>query len=258
MDDGFDQIGVARRFAIHKSQHGQAAARRRKACIIRECFCPHNRLHGSRQTFRIAKRVRPSKEHVDAVLSAGMMRGYARSNRRRGSVAALDRFAIELPSWGFADTGTRFGKFLQPAAAATLDEKLADAGQVHAFTGVCPTVALHVQWDLPQRARRRAGGDGRRCPVSACGQAPSTRTCFRIRTIVRLVRQSGPEHPSTRPRSLHRERPDRACARARAICRSGSPTAPTIRERQTFARGSVCLPRDSRRCTQSSIRIGGC
>jgi L-rhamnose isomerase/sugar isomerase len=63
--------------------------------------------------------------------------------------AALDRFAIELPSWGFADTGTRFGKFLQPAAAVTLEEKFADAGQVHGFTGVCPTVALHVQWDLP-------------------------------------------------------------------------------------------------------------
>jgi L-rhamnose isomerase/sugar isomerase len=62
---------------------------------------------------------------------------------------ALDRFAIELPSWGFADTGTRFGKFLQPGAAVTLEEKLADAGQVHAFTGVCPTVALHVQWDVP-------------------------------------------------------------------------------------------------------------
>jgi L-rhamnose isomerase/sugar isomerase len=54
-----------------------------------------------------------------------------------------------LPSWGFADTGTRFGKFLQPAAAVTLEEKLADAGQVHGFTGVCPSVALHVQWDLP-------------------------------------------------------------------------------------------------------------
>jgi L-rhamnose isomerase / sugar isomerase len=67
-------------------------------------------------------------------------------------VRALDRFTIELPSWGFADTGTRFGKFLQPAAAVTLEEKLADAGQVHAFTGVCPTVALHVQWDLPNGA----------------------------------------------------------------------------------------------------------
>jgi L-rhamnose isomerase/sugar isomerase len=62
---------------------------------------------------------------------------------------ALDRFRIELPSWGFADTGTRFGVFRQPAAAATLAEKVADAGRVHALTGVCPTVALHVQWDVP-------------------------------------------------------------------------------------------------------------
>jgi len=57
---------------------------------------------------------------------------------------ALDAFAIELPSWGFANTGTRFGKFVQPAAAATTPEKIADAGQVHKFTGCCPTVAMHV------------------------------------------------------------------------------------------------------------------
>jgi len=62
---------------------------------------------------------------------------------------ALDRFEIELPSWGFANTGTRFGKFLQPAAASTVEEKLADAGQVHALTGACPSVALHVLWDFP-------------------------------------------------------------------------------------------------------------
>ncbi len=62
---------------------------------------------------------------------------------------ALDRFRIELPSWGFADTGTRFGVFRQPAAAVTIEEKLADAGLVHRLTGACPTVALHVQWDLP-------------------------------------------------------------------------------------------------------------
>src|SRR3712207_2262501 len=62
---------------------------------------------------------------------------------------ALDSFAIELPSWGFANTGTRFGKFIQPAAATTIDEKLADAGLVHKITGACPTVAVHVLWDLP-------------------------------------------------------------------------------------------------------------
>jgi L-rhamnose isomerase/sugar isomerase len=64
-------------------------------------------------------------------------------------VAGLDAFHIELPSWGFANTGTRFGKFLQPAAAGTLEEKFSDAGEVHRVTGVCPTVALHVLWDLP-------------------------------------------------------------------------------------------------------------
>ena len=62
---------------------------------------------------------------------------------------ALEEFRIEIPSWGFANTGTRFGKFLQPAAAATTEEKFSDAGQVHILTGVCPTVALHVLWDCP-------------------------------------------------------------------------------------------------------------
>ena len=65
-------------------------------------------------------------------------------------VEALDTFRIELPSWGFANTGTRFGKYLQPAAAVTVSEKLSDAGHVHALTGSCPAVALHVQWDLPR------------------------------------------------------------------------------------------------------------
>lgn len=62
---------------------------------------------------------------------------------------ALEEFRIEVPSWGFANTGTRFGKFLQPAAASTVEEKFADAGQVHRVTGVCPTIALHVLWDCP-------------------------------------------------------------------------------------------------------------
>src|SRR5215475_765501 len=62
---------------------------------------------------------------------------------------ALDRLNVELPSWGFANTGTRFGKFIQAAAATTVEEKFSDAAEVHAVTGACPTLALHVQWDLP-------------------------------------------------------------------------------------------------------------
>ncbi len=64
-------------------------------------------------------------------------------------MAALDGFRIELPSWGFANTGTRFGKFIQAAAATTIEEKFADAAEVQALTGASPTLALHVLWDLP-------------------------------------------------------------------------------------------------------------
>ena len=62
---------------------------------------------------------------------------------------ALDAFKIEIPSWGFANTGTRFGKFVQPAAASTIEEKFADAAEVNKLTGATPTLALHVLWDLP-------------------------------------------------------------------------------------------------------------
>ena len=70
----------------------------------------------------------------------------------RNADALLDRIgalAIELPSWGFADTGTRFGKFHQPAAARTIEEKIDDAALVHKLTGQCPSVAVHVLWDFP-------------------------------------------------------------------------------------------------------------
>src|SRR5271156_2359523 len=63
--------------------------------------------------------------------------------------SALDGFRIEVPSWGFANTGTRFGKFAQPGAATTIEEKFSDAAEVNNLTGAAPTVALHVLWDLP-------------------------------------------------------------------------------------------------------------
>jgi L-rhamnose isomerase/sugar isomerase len=65
------------------------------------------------------------------------------------AVQALDSFRIEIPSWGFANTGTRFGKYLQAAAASTIEEKFADAAEVNSLTGVTPTLTLHVLWDLP-------------------------------------------------------------------------------------------------------------
>jgi L-rhamnose isomerase/sugar isomerase len=65
------------------------------------------------------------------------------------AIHALDSFQIEIPSWGFANTGTRFGKFIQAAAATTIEEKFADAAEVNRLTGATPTMALHVLWDLP-------------------------------------------------------------------------------------------------------------
>ncbi|MBW3635041.1 MAG: sugar isomerase [Armatimonadetes bacterium] len=77
----------------------------------------------------------------------------------------LDEFQIEIPSWGFADTGTRFGKFTQNAAASTIEEKLEDAGLVHRLSGACPTVAVHVLWDFkagidPSETARIAAQNG--------------------------------------------------------------------------------------------------
>jgi L-rhamnose isomerase/sugar isomerase len=73
---------------------------------------------------------------------------------------ALEVFEIEIPSWGFANTGTRFGKFVQAAAATSTEEKMSDAGQVHRFTGCCPSVAVHVLWDFPDG--RESAGEVRR------------------------------------------------------------------------------------------------
>jgi L-rhamnose isomerase / sugar isomerase len=66
------------------------------------------------------------------------------------AIKKLDDLQIEIPSWGFANTGTRFGKFFQKGAASTLEEKFADASEVNALTGAAPQIALHVLWDLPR------------------------------------------------------------------------------------------------------------
>ena len=61
--------------------------------------------------------------------------------------AKLKAQEIETPSWGYGNSGTRFGVFKQPGAARDVHERLSDAAQVHKVTGVCPSVALHIPWD---------------------------------------------------------------------------------------------------------------
>lgn len=61
--------------------------------------------------------------------------------------AALKSQVIETPSWGYGNSGTRFKVFAQPGVPRDPFEKMEDAAQVHAFTGVAPKVSLHIPWD---------------------------------------------------------------------------------------------------------------
>jgi L-rhamnose isomerase/sugar isomerase len=64
--------------------------------------------------------------------------------------AAIKQHKIETPSWGYANSGTRFKAFAWAGAASTTDEKLDDAAMVHQLTGIAPSVAIHIPWDRPQ------------------------------------------------------------------------------------------------------------
>ena len=66
---------------------------------------------------------------------------------RTRALAALAEQTIELPSWAFGNSGTRFKVFGQPGVARDPFEKLEDAAQVHRYTGVAPRVSLHIPWD---------------------------------------------------------------------------------------------------------------
>jgi len=62
-------------------------------------------------------------------------------------LALLEKQAIELPSWAFGNSGTRFKVFSTPGTPRTVEEKIADAARVHELTGLAPSVALHIPWD---------------------------------------------------------------------------------------------------------------
>ena len=63
------------------------------------------------------------------------------------NLAALESQAIELPSWAFGNSGTRFRVFPTPGTPRDPFEKIADAAQVNVFTRLAPSVALHIPWD---------------------------------------------------------------------------------------------------------------
>ena len=67
--------------------------------------------------------------------------------RRERAKAVLRDQRIETPSWGYANSGTRFKVFAQEGVPRTAYEKVDDAAMVHRLTGVAPTVSLHIPWD---------------------------------------------------------------------------------------------------------------
>ncbi|GAB3192816.1 L-rhamnose isomerase [Geodermatophilus arenarius] len=69
-------------------------------------------------------------------------------DRRAAALAALAEQTIELPSWAFGNSGTRFKVFGQPGVARDPFEKIEDAAVVHRHTGAAPRVSLHIPWDL--------------------------------------------------------------------------------------------------------------
>src|SRR3954467_15726952 len=65
--------------------------------------------------------------------------------------------AIEVPSWAYGNSGTRFKVFGTPGTPRTVQEKIADAATVNRFTGLAPTVALHIPWDAVDDYRALGG-----------------------------------------------------------------------------------------------------
>jgi len=82
--------------------------------------------------------------------------------------AVLDAFVVELPSWGFSNTGTRFRVFPQPGTPRDAFEKLDDAATVHRYTAAAPLVSLHIPWDrVDDFAALRAYAEERSLRVGA-------------------------------------------------------------------------------------------
>jgi L-rhamnose isomerase / sugar isomerase len=78
-------------------------------------------------------------------------------------VARLSRLVVETPSWGYGDSGTRFGVFPQPGRPRDVLERVDDAAEVHRLTGTAGAVALHFPWDAV------ADHDGLRAHIEARG-----------------------------------------------------------------------------------------
>ena len=151
---------------------------------------------------------------------------------REAVKTVLRRQRIELPSWAFGNSGTRFKVFAQPGVPRDPFEKIADAAQVHRYTGVAPSVALHIPWDRVDDYAELAGarrGPRHRARHDQRQRLPGRRLQARQRHQPRPADPAQGAGPPARVRRRHGRRP----ARATSSC--GSPTARTTRARTTSA-----------------------
>jgi L-rhamnose isomerase / sugar isomerase len=80
----------------------------------------------------------------------------------------LRELVIETPSWGYGDSGTRFGTFPQPGRPRDVFERVDDAAEVHRLTGTAGAVAFHFPWDaVDDYAELRAYVEARGLRVGA-------------------------------------------------------------------------------------------
>ena len=120
----------------------------------------------------------------------------------------LSKLVIETPSWGYGDSGTRFGVFAQPGRPRDVFEKLDDAAEVHRLTGTAPKVALHFPWDavddydelrgaIEARGLQVGAGNGRR-------SSAASRMCARSSRYAGMMRRELRSPASTRRASRAR------------------------------------------------------
>ncbi len=162
--------------------------------------------------------------------------------RNQAVVAALRAQRIELPSWAFGNSGTRFKVFAQKGVPRDPYEKVADAAQVHRFTGVAPTrraphpVGQGRRLRRPRAPRRRPRGRPRHDQLE---HLPGRRLHARQRLPPGCRASAGRRSTTCSPASTSWTRP----ARATSSC--GSRMARTTRARTTSGPARIGSPRRS-------------
>ena len=169
-------------------------------------------------------------------------------------LSALGRQVIELPSWAFGNSGTRFKVFGQPGVPRDPFEKISDAAEVHRLTALAPSVALHIPWDRVDdfcKLREHAESLGVRLGTINSNTFQSDE--FKLGSLA----HADPAIRRRRDRSSLRVHRCHGPDRARPTSRSGWPTAPTTPAKTTCANAKTASPSRWRRCTRGSAITNG-